>query len=272
MERREQTLGRQVTFSGMGIHTGQKGLVVVSPAPSGTGRVFRVGETLIPALVENVVNTERCTVLGRDGLTVSTVEHLMAALYGLNVDNVYIDVTGPEIPILDGSAAPFVEEMLRATIVEQEGSVTSLELEEPVFVSSGDSLVLAVPDSHDSYEGCVSYPCPEVGVQRYRYNSYDNFAQGLAPARTFGFWAEVKALLERGLGRGGDLENALIFGRPAEMGAPKLRFANEPVRHKVLDLMGDIALLGQPLSAFVLAVKAGHRLHSEFVKKVRALK
>ena len=161
------------------------------------------------------------------------------------------------------------ETMEKAGIVNQDGSeVEDYYIEEPIFVAEGEGLVLAMPDSQYNLEGAVSYASEQVGSQRFRYCGYDNFVTHVAPARTFGFWSEVKTLLENGLGQGGDLSNALIYDRPGFDVKKSQRFVNEPVRHKVLDLAGDLCLLGRPLRAFVLAVRAGHKLHVEFVRKV----
>lgn len=270
MCRAQRTLAKSLSFEGPGIHTGAVSKITVNPAAENHGIVFSSGGELIPATYKYVVSTQRSTMLGRNGVTVSTVEHLMAALGGLNIDNALIEVCGPEIPILDGSALPFCQAMLDAGFTEQQAEIEAYDLKQPVFAASGDSLVLAMPDSQFNLEGDVCYASRQVGHQRFRYSGYDNFVSHVAPARTFGFWAEVEALLAHGLGRGGDLSNALIFDRPGFVPEESLRFKDEPVRHKVLDLAGDINLLGRPLNAFVLAVRAGHKLHVELISKVAA--
>ena len=287
MERSQYTLKDAAEFSGVGIHSGRQGKVRVCPAPVNAGICFQGKDNVIPALAEYVVSTARSTTLGRGGETISTVEHLLAALWGLGIDNALVEFSGPEVPILDGSARPFVQGMLQAGLKEQEEPAEYWELPEPVFAAKGDSLVLAMPADTTSYEGAVRYPCEDIGLQRFRYSVYDDFAVNVAPARTFGFWSEVEQLLSQGLALGGSLSNALIFGRPqstvpadepvdelaaaagwkSPSGVP-LRFFDEAVRHKVLDLIGDMALLGHPLNAFILAVKAGHSLHVDFVRKL----
>ncbi|MDO5295471.1 MAG: UDP-3-O-acyl-N-acetylglucosamine deacetylase [bacterium] len=287
MERSQYTLKEAAEFSGVGIHTGQNGRVRICPAAAGEGIRFKGRSEIIPALAEYVVSTARSTALGKGEETISTVEHLLAALWGLGIDNALIEFSGPEVPILDGSAWPFVQGILQAGLQQQDALAEYLELETPVFVAKGDSLVLAMPAEMASYEGAVYYPCEDVGLQRFRYSVYDDFAVNVAPARTFGFWSEVEQLLAKGLALGGSLSNALIFGRPpgsvsadepidklaakagwkSPSGVP-LRFFDEAVRHKVLDLIGDMALLGHPLNAFILAIKAGHSLHVDFVRKL----
>lgn len=263
----QKTLADSVEFEGIGIHTGIRSRIVIKPADEDHGLVFASGGSLIPAGCDYVISTKRSTVLGCGGVSVSTVEHLLAALSGLGISNALIEIDGPEIPILDGSADLFCKRLLAAGLKAQSGVREVLELAEPVFVSKEDSLVLAMPCSELILEGDVSYPSPQVGHQNFSFRFSGSFARELAPARTFGFWSEVKALLEAGLGQGGDLSNALIFDRPG-FDASLLRFPDEPARHKVLDLAGDLALLGRPLHAHVLAVRAGHRLHVEFVRKL----
>ncbi|MGM9992357.1 MAG: UDP-3-O-acyl-N-acetylglucosamine deacetylase [Candidatus Bruticola sp.] len=269
MCRAQRTLAKEVSFEGVGIHTGRASHLTIKPAPVDHGLVFLSSGEYIPATYEYVISTKRSTTIGKGQVAVNTIEHLMAAFGGLSVDNALIEIEGPEVPILDGSALPFCQAMEEAGIVNIKGSeVEDYYLSEPIFAAEGDSLVLAMPDSQYNLEGAVSYNSPQVGIQRYRYCGYDNFVTHIAPARTFGFWSEVKTLLENGLGQGGDLSNALIYDRPGFNAAENQRFVNEPVRHKILDLAGDICLLGRPLCAFVLAVRAGHKLHVEFVRKI----
>ena len=287
MNRNQRTLKDTLEFTGVGIHTGKSGRVRLCPGEVNSGIVFQGQKECIPARVEYVVDTTRSTKLGRGEETICTVEHLMAALWGTGVDNAVVEFEGPEVPILDGSAYPFVQGIQRLGLVEQGEPVRVASLQEPCFVARGDSIVLAMPAVATGFEGAVSYPCPEVGTQRFCFSADDDFVSQLAPARTFGFWEEVKQLLAAGLGLGGDLSNALIYGRPAEVVPPdasvdelasqtglqtesgvRLRFANEAVRHKVLDLMGDIALLGCTVQASFLAIRAGHSLHVELARKL----
>ncbi len=288
MERSQYTIKDTAEFSGVGIHTGKQGKIRLCPAAANTGICFQGQKNVIPALAEYVVSTARSTTLGKDGETIATVEHLMAALWGMGIDNALVEFTGPEVPILDGSAWPFVQGILQAGLQQQDAAAEYLEIAEPIFAAKGDSLLLAMPAETAGYEVAVNYHCEDVGVQRFRYSVYDDFSVNVAPARTFGFWSEVEQLLAKGLALGGSLSNALIFGRPqsrisadepvdelasksgwrSPSGIP-LRFFDEAARHKALDLIGDMALLGHPLNAFILAVKAGHSLHVDFVRKLR---
>ncbi len=288
-EFQQRTIKGCLEFSGPGIHTGKLGRVRICPDEPNSGIRFQGRRELIPALAENVVDTSRSTTLGVGEERIATVEHLMAALFGMGVDNARIEFEGPEVPILDGSAWPFAKAIQEVGLEEQDAYSSPWDLETPVFVSRGQSLVLAIPDSVLAFEGLVNYPSPEVGYQRYHYSTYDDFAVNLAPARTFGFWEEVEKLLAAGLGLGGSMSNALIFGRPRESvssdepldelavkagyvseSGVRLRFYDEVVRHKVLDLMGDIALVGRPVRATLMAVRAGHSLHVELAKSLAA--
>ncbi len=268
MIRRQRTLRGPAVFQGVGVHSGTQATLRVLPAPEGHGRVFLVGGRRLPARVGSVTRTERCTTLGDGQVSVSTVEHVLAAAAGLGLDNLLLEVDGPEIPVVDGSARPFVGGLLEAGLVEQGAEATPLVLEAPVFVVEGRGLALALPSDEAVLECWVDFPHPLVGRQVccFRPDRQD-FADELAPARTFGFWEEVQALLARGLARGGDGSNALVIGGPGGFSSPP-RFPDEPVRHKTLDLMGDLALLGRPLQARVVVLRGGHRLHLELARQI----
>ncbi len=264
--RRQRTLSSPALFEGVGVHTGQPARVTVHPATAG-GRVFVSNGVEIPATADYVVRCERSTMLGRQEVTVSTVEHLLAAAAGLGLDHLRLQVEGPEIPILDGSSQQFCEGFQKAGVRDLEAPVEPLRLTRPLSVFAGESLVLALPHEQMLLEYVLHYDHPVLGVQQVAFGEDGDFARELAPARTFALWEEVKGLLERGLARGGDLSNALVVR--AEGYSSPLRLPQEPARHKCLDLLGDLALLGRPLCARVLAVKAGHRLHVEMAKLLR---
>lgn len=270
-----RTLAAPALFQGVGVHSGATATVRVHPAPAGHGRMFLVGGQRIPALADHVVRVDRCTTLGLEGATVSTVEHLLAAAAGLGLTDLLIEVEGPEMPILDGSALPFAEGFLAAGLRDQGPVAPPLILERPVYAAAGDGVVVALPADEPCFECSVYFPHPLVGLQQVSFRPAEgDFVRDLAPARTFGFWDEVQALLARGLALGGDVSNALVIGAPthASHGYPGFssppRFPDEPVRHKCLDLVGDLALVGAPVKARVLAVRAGHRLHVEVAKKI----
>jgi UDP-3-O-acyl-N-acetylglucosamine deacetylase len=285
MTDRQQTLAGAVELSGVGIHSGEPGSVRILPAPVNSGLTFVVGRVEIPAAASYVLSTRRCTVLGREGAAVSTVEHLLAALYGLGIDNARMEVAGPEIPILDGSAGPFVQEILAAGLQEQDAPARSLTLSRPLWsgaegASADAPSVLALPAEGLTVTVAVDF-C-RAGVERQVFTlallaapsseppgglepeelgaaSRANFVSELAPARTFCFEDEVAALLAAGHGLGGSLENTLVVSERGT--STPLRYPDELARHKALDLLGDLALVGARLNAHVIALRAGHTLH-----------
>lgn len=267
MNRPQRTLARPVVLEGVGIHLGQPARLEIRPAPPDSGRVFVRDGVEIPALVASVSKLERCTTLSANGASVSTVEHLLAACAGLQVDNLSILVDGPEIPILDGSGLPFAQAFEDAGIVPQDRPAAVHVLGKPVWVAEEGAMVLALPAEEASLEYAVHYRHPVITNQSVTFRpGPERFLRELAPARTYGFWEEVEALLKKGLALGGDLSNALVIKQDGF--TSPLRFPEEPARHKCLDLLGDLALLGLDLQARVVAVMAGHRLHVELARKI----
>ncbi len=267
MSRSQATIGSTAEWSGVGIHTGGQARLTARPAPAGHGRVFRCPQGSVRAGCAQVVDCTRSTRLREGEVTVSTVEHLLAAASALALDNLIFELEGEEIPILDGSSLDFAKSLAEAGRQEQEETVRPLELKRPVWVSQGDSLCLARPHHQLELEYVLDYPYPMLGCQSVVFvPDQDSFLEQLAPARTFALWEEVQPLLESGLAKGGDLENALVVYQ--DRFSTPLRIANEPVRHKCLDLLGDLALLERPLLARVTAVKAGHRLHVALAQKI----
>lgn len=253
-------------LEGIGLHSGVRAWVQAWPAPAQTGLVFRDTQTgqEASARAANVQDTSRCTRLGAEGMAVQTVEHLLSALAGLGIDDAVLETSGGEIPILDGSALPFVNALREAGLREQSESalVRGLRPARPLLVEGTDGSSLAVRPS-ESFRATVFLDYP-----RYSYlgtlcaafdASVDDYAQAVAPARTFGFVAEVEALRARGLALGASRENAVALGE-TDYQTP-LRFPDELARHKLLDLIGDLALLGQPLRAEIFAVRPSHTLN-----------
>jgi UDP-3-O-[3-hydroxymyristoyl] N-acetylglucosamine deacetylase len=262
----QRTLRDSFTIEGVGLHTGAWARVTVTPARPGSGIVFvRTDErgVEIPAMHEYVVSTSLATTVSMDGSSVATVEHLLAALFGLGVDNARVEVDGPEIPILDGSAAPFVEAILSAGIVAQRSRRRALHLRRPVSVRHGERTVLALPSDDLRISYAIDFAHPAIGYQAVTLRLDERvFAASIAPARTFCLLRDVNAMRDSGLALGGSLENALVVGDDGPLNG-ELRFSDEFVRHKVLDLIGDLALAGASLRAHV-------RMHAALVQKIAA--
>jgi UDP-3-O-[3-hydroxymyristoyl] N-acetylglucosamine deacetylase len=255
----QSTLREPFAFSGVGLHTGVPCSVEVRPAPPSAGLTFVSGSVRIPALSEYVVETARATVVGIGPTTISTVEHLLAAIFGMGIANAEIHVDGPEIPVADGSAKQFAEAIERARVIMQREVRQRFVPTAPWFVRDGDRSVIVLPASSFRVRFVGDY-APPIGSQYVDAEiTPQTFMKEIAGARTFGYLHEVQGLLERGLAKGGTLENALVFAPDGPM--QELRWPNEPVRHKVLDLLGDFALLGAWPQCEIVAIKSGHKLH-----------
>ena len=254
-------------FSGVGLHSGADASVCLRPAPPGAGLVFRDGASgqEIPALAANVSDTSRCTRLSFGGVEVQTVEHVLSALAGLGVDDAVIETTGGELPAGDGSAAAFAALIREAGVREQpEGIVSPLLLTQPVTVSQGDATLIALPS--DRFQATVVLDYPRHAYLGTLAAVFDlgDYGHDIAPARTFGFLSEIEALRAHGLGLGASRENAIVLGEDAY--ETPLRFPNELARHKLLDLIGDLALMGRPLLAHVFALKPSHTLNARLAR------
>jgi len=228
----------------------------------------------IPAQAESLVSTERATSLARDGARVATVEHLLAALYGTGVDNLRIELDGPELPALDGSAAPWVELLRRAGLREQASERRTLALERTLLLREGEAWIRAEPCAGLSLRYSIDFSHPLIGRQELSIDGEDPevFAREIAPARTFGFASELAGLFEHGLARGGSLARAVLLDESGVVNPEGLRFSDEPVRHKILDLFGDLALLGVRLRARVEVERGGHRLHQALIAALRSVR
>ena len=269
---KRQTLGSEVSIEGIGLHSGRAIRMRLVPAEAGSGIVFvrtDAGHATIPATLEHAGPSFYATVIGRDGATVSTVEHLMAALYALQVDDLRIELNGAEVPILDGSSRPFVDLILEAGRVELPAEREYLNLVRPVVVSKDEKRIAAYPCSEYRVTYAIDFDHPVLGYQELSASLWGDgaFAEKLAPARTFTFESEVEKLRKNGLALGGSLDNAVVLGEDGILNA-ELRFPDEFVRHKMLDLTGDLSLLGRPLRAHVVAYRAGHDLHARLARKI----
>jgi UDP-3-O-[3-hydroxymyristoyl] N-acetylglucosamine deacetylase len=269
----QKTLKAPLQIKGIGLHTGAQAVVDVEPAAPDTGLEFVLsggnGATVrVSATADNVVDTSRATVVGRDGATVSTTEHLLSALFAMGVTNAEIHVRGPEIPVCDGSAREFVDAIEAAGTLGQGKPRNVVSVEQPIVMQNGDRLVAVLPAPVFRVRFVADFP-PPIGTE-YFYGEIEaaRFRDEIAGARTFGYLHEVEALRARGLALGGSLDNALVFAPDGPM--QELRWHNEVVRHKVLDLVGDFALLGAWPLCEVVAIKSGHELHALVTRALRA--
>lgn len=266
-----QTIAQAVTRQGIGLHSGQKTTVRLLPALSEQGRYFvRVdlpGAPEIAATLSQVGETTLSTELRAGEATIRTVEHLLAALATAGITALRIEVDGPEIPLLDGSAQDWVEAIASVGKQPLEGPAPQpLMIQKPITVQQGDAFVTAIPAPHLQLSYGVDYPYAPIGQQWHSWQpGRDDFATTIAPARTFGFADQIEQLRNLGLIKGGSLDNALVCD-PERWLNPPLRFANEPVRHKLLDLVGDLSLLGTFPCAHIVAYKASHHLHIQFAQ------
>jgi UDP-3-O-[3-hydroxymyristoyl] N-acetylglucosamine deacetylase len=270
----QRTLERPVRIEGIGLHTGEPAVMTLKPASANSGIAFRrvdlPGAPVIPARPDFVVDTQFATTVGNDGASVRTVEHLMSAFAGLGLDNVQVDISGPEVPILDGSAAPFVERMKGAGIRRQFAPKTFLKIRQPITVEMGTRSLCIVPSQKLKVIYTMRFDHPILGEQTAAMEvTREGYARDLAPSRTFGFVRDLDLLARLGLARGGSVENAVVVGEGGILNGP-LRFPDELVRHKVLDLLGDLFLLGKPLVGTIIAHGAGHQLHVMLVRRIQA--
>jgi UDP-3-O-[3-hydroxymyristoyl] N-acetylglucosamine deacetylase len=277
-QEKQTTIAQSVTLKGVGLHTGQIATVKLQPASPEQGRYFvRVDlpdRPIIPASVQKVSQTNLSTELEQGEAKVRTVEHLLASLVGLGIDNVAIEIDGPEIPLLDGSAKPWVEAILGVGLTHDGLSVEKqkIEVDKPIFVQEGDAFVAAFPSSEERFTYGIEFNYEAIGKQWYSWNPLiESFVEAIAPARTFGLAEQIEKLRRADLIKGGSLDNALVCSQQGWLNPP-LRFSNEPVRHKLLDLLGDLSLLGTiPLAHFV-AYKASHKLHIQLANLLTKLK
>jgi UDP-3-O-[3-hydroxymyristoyl] N-acetylglucosamine deacetylase len=269
----QATIERAVEVHGIGLHTAVKGRLRLTPAPVDTGIVFQrtdLENFAIEAHVRNVARVSYATSLMKKGVLISTVEHLLAALYSCGVDNVFIELDALEVPILDGSSQPFIEMLSSAGVRRQRKRRKYMQVVKPLEFSDGDRKIGIYPADEFRVQCFVDFPHPMVGQQEVELKvCRETFSTLLAQARTFGFLDDVERLRAQGLIRGGSLENAIVLSRDGIMNGP-LRYADEFGRHKALDLIGDLALVGKPLKAFVRAHKAGHALHTQLVTRLLA--
>ena len=268
----QRTIAEKISCTGIGLHSGAPVQLTLHPARAGAGIVFvRTDLTRpveVPANHSAVTSTRLATTLGCGDATVGTVEHLLAALFGLGIDNVLVEVDGPEIPVMDGSAASFVFLIRAAGIFDQGVPRRSLRIRRPLEVRDGDRLIRIEPGRDLRVTYSVDFAHPAIGRQQLRDLVIDDesFESEICRARTFGFLREVEALWRSGLARGGNLDNTVVMDEFRVLNRDGLRWSDEFVRHKALDLLGDLALLGLPLEGHVVVERGGHALHQRLVR------
>ena len=296
---KQKTLGGSFSLFGKGLHTGLNLTVTFNPAPENTGyRIQRIdleGQPIIEAIAENVGNTERGTVLQQGDTRVSTVEHGMSALYAMGIDNCLIQVNGPEFPILDGSAALYVEQIKKVGIVEQSAPKDYYIIRKKIEIKDEESgsCITILPDTDFSITAMCSFPSKFISSQFATLDKMENYAEEIAPARTFVFVRDIVPLLKANLIKGGDLDNAIvIYEKPEEqeqldkladllkvphIDAKKIGYIqhkplmwdNECTRHKLLDIIGDMALIGKPIKGRIIATRPGHTINNKFARLMR---
>ncbi len=269
---KQTTLASAVETSGIGLHTAVQVHLSILPAPPNTGYVFKrtdLGGFEIPASVEFIAHCSYATTLMRTGVMLSTVEHLLAALRGMQVDNAFIEVDNLELPIMDGSAEAFIELIERAGIVQQPLARKALMVRERVSVEQGARRISVEPAEAYEIDCLIDFTHPMIGKQSFSFDLTGGaFGREIAAARTFGFTEEIEALRRDNLIRGGSLENAIVLTPEGMLNDTTLRFADEFVRHKILDIVGDLALLGMPLLGRIKAERSGHILHAALMTKL----
>ncbi len=270
----QKTLANAVVIEGTGLHTGTFSQVIVKPADANTGIVFQLYDDsgvvhFVKANPMSVRETRQNVAIGNKFVRVKTVEHLLSALFGLGIDNCVIEVKGVEIPILDGSAKEFVKHFKKAGIVELKRVKNALELPYPVWIADGEKHLVFLPSDKLSISYEIFFPEEVIGTQSFYYeHSPENYEKAIAPARTFGFVEDVKMLEKKGLVSGASVKNVLAFSRRKNKPLNSPRFKDEPVRHKILDLMGVLALLGGQVKARIIARRSGHSLDVRVARKI----
>lgn len=270
----QTTIKKRISCSGVGLHSGKKVNLTLRPAAEDSGILFHVksayGTRDISPEPTAVIATGLATTLGRDGVAVATVEHLLAALRGLDIDNIHIDAEGGEIPIMDGSAAPFAMLLKEAGIRRQNKSRKVLRIKRPVTFEKDGKSIQAKPYDGFFVDYTIAFPHPSIGTQRLQLDvTPDSFAR-IEKARTFGFLRDVEMLKANGLALGGSLDNAVVLDENGVVNREGLRFSNEFVRHKLLDFVGDMAMLPLPLQGYFTVTCSGHSLNNDFLRYITA--
>ena len=268
----QKTLSKPVGTSGIGLHTGVSVNLRLKPAPENTGYVFvrtDLDDFEIPASIEYISHCSYATTLLRKGVLLSTCEHLLAALRGEGVDNCFVELDNIEIPILDGSSENWVEMIENAGIIKQNAARRFLQIEKKVVFEQGDKRMSVAPSDKFEIECAIDFPHPFIKRQSYNFELENgSFGREIASARTFGFTQEIEMLRRANLALGGSLDNAIVLTPDGMLNENPLRFRDEFVRHKILDIIGDFALLGMPIMGKLTAYKSGHAVHASLMSKL----
>ena len=272
--KKQRTLGAAVSTEGVGLFTGEKVSICLKPSLDESGIVFQRTDLphrpILPAKLEYVQGTPRCTIIGDNGVVVQTVEHILAALKGCEIDHVLIEISGAEVPIFDGSSTRFIEMIQEAGIVELQGRRTIYSIETPMFWSQGEIQLIALPSHEYRISYVLDYPhSTAIGTQFYSIAvNQESFEKEIASCRTFSIYEEIAPLIEKGFIKGGSLDNAIIVKENQVINPGGLRFSDEMVRHKILDLIGDLSLVPVPFLAHIIAICSGHTSNNAFAKEL----
>jgi UDP-3-O-[3-hydroxymyristoyl] N-acetylglucosamine deacetylase len=274
MYRHQRTLRNKIHFDGIGLHTGYSVQLTLVPAPPDSGIRFRRTDLKnfeIEALRAHVAKVSYATTLMKKGVMISTVEHLLSTLYGLGIDNLYLDINSMEVPILDGSSGRFIEEIQKVGVIEQDALRKYIVIEKPIEVRHENKVAGVYPDPIPKATYIIDFEHNAIGYQKIEIElTPASYCRDIANARTFGFISDVEYLKSIGLIRGGSLENAVVLDSSGIVNSD-LRFPNEFVRHKLLDLLGDISLIGYPIIGHLYAERAGHAIHTALVDQIERL-
>lgn len=274
---KQRTVRDNISCTGIGLHSGKKVKMTIKSAPPDSGIQFIRTDLKVPQIIkahfENVIDTNLSTTIGINGTRVSTVEHLMAAFFGLGIDNVRVDIDGPEVPIMDGSAAPFIFLIKSAGIREQKKAKQFIVIKRPLRIQEGNRSISIKPSKELKISFSIDFPHPLIKDQHFDLQFSDsNFVKEISKARTFGFLKDMKTLMDAGLAQGGSLDNAIVIDEYRVLNEEGLRYSDEFVRHKILDFIGDLAIIGAPIIGHFIIERSGHSLNQALLKKLVANK
>lgn len=273
----QQTLAKPIRCNGIGLHSGQQINMNLLPSTENTGIVFIRSDltrnNVIPALFDRVVDTTFCTVIANEfGVKVATIEHIMSALWGCNVDNLIIDLDGQEVPIMDGSSAYFVDLIKSVGTIKQVQNRQVIEISQALELHEEDKSIVLEPSNSFSIDFIIDFGNTCIGKQSYAFDETQSFDNDISKARTFGFMEDIESLWEKGLAKGASLDNAIGINNEGILNKEGLRYKDEFVRHKILDCIGDLYLAGARIKGHVKASKAGHKLNNQLLKKLFSMK